>query len=104
MMKPTTFHIALGSNKGDKFKNLQNAVDAIHVKVGTINSISKVYKSPAFGFESDDFFNACLVLESTLQPEEVLHELLTIETSLGRIRTKKEYLRSSYYRLGYHFC
>ena len=56
MMQPTTFHIALGSNKGDKFKNLQDAVDAIHKLVGHINLISKVYKSPAFGFESDDFF------------------------------------------------
>lgn len=42
MIKPTTFHIALGSNKGDKFKNLQNAIDAIHAKIGNIKQISKV--------------------------------------------------------------
>ena len=60
MIKPTTFHIALGSNKGDKFKNLQEAVDSIHLKIGNIKLISKVYKSPAFGFESDDFLNCCL--------------------------------------------
>ena len=89
MTKLTTFHIALGSNKGDKFKNLQNAIDAIHIKIGNIIRISKVYKSPAFGFESDAFFNACLAIESPLQPKEVLQELLNIETSLGRIRTKK---------------
>lgn len=84
MDKPTTYHIALGSNKGDKFKNLQNAIDTIHVKVGNITSISKVYKSPAFGFESDDFFNACLVLESFLKPNNLLEELLQIEMALGR--------------------
>ncbi|PIA81712.1 2-amino-4-hydroxy-6-hydroxymethyldihydropteridine diphosphokinase [Gaetbulibacter sp. 4G1] len=88
MIKPTTFHIALGSNKGDKFKNLQNAIDAIHAKIGNIKQISKVYKSPAFGFESDDFFNCCLVLESHLQPKIVLKELLSIETALGRTRKK----------------
>lgn len=88
MTKPTTFHIALGSNKGDKFKNLQNAIDAIYVKIGSIKSISKVYKSPAFGFESDDFLNCCLVLESFLEPQSVLETLLNIETALGRERSE----------------
>jgi 2-amino-4-hydroxy-6-hydroxymethyldihydropteridine diphosphokinase len=86
MLKPKTYHIALGSNKGDKFYNLQKAVDAIHVEIGNIKLISKVYKSPAFGFESDDFFNCCLVLESYLEPQNVLDHLLNIETSLGRER------------------
>ncbi len=88
MIKPTTFHIALGSNKGDKFKNLQNAIDAIYARIGTIKLISKVYKSPAFGFDSDDFLNCCLVLESSLLPKTVLKELLFIETALGRTRKK----------------
>ncbi|MDO5979493.1 2-amino-4-hydroxy-6-hydroxymethyldihydropteridine diphosphokinase [Flavivirga spongiicola] len=91
MIKPQTFHIALGSNKGDKFKNLQNAVDLIHVRAGNIKLISKVYKSPAFGFESDDFFNTCLVLESYLEPQKLLQTLLNIETDLGRIRRSKDY-------------
>lgn len=88
MIKSITFHIALGSNKGDKFKNLQKAVDLIHVRIGNIKLISKVYKSPAFGFESDDFLNCCLVLESYLEPQNVLDNLLDIETTLGRTRTK----------------
>lgn len=87
MAQAKTFYIALGSNKGDKFKNLQEAIDLIYLKIGTISRISKVYKSPALGFESDDFFNACLVVESDLQPETVLQELLAIETRLGRVRT-----------------
>ena len=86
MLRPTTYHIALGSNKGDKFKNLQNAIDAIHMHIGNIKLISKVYKSPAFGFESDDFLNCCLVLESYLEPQKVLENLLAIETNLGRER------------------
>ncbi len=90
MFKPTTFHIALGSNKGDKFKNLQDAIEAIHERIGNIKLISKVYKSPAFGFESGDFLNCCLVLESYLEPQKVLETLLDIETSLGRTRTKKK--------------
>ncbi|MEL0455716.1 2-amino-4-hydroxy-6-hydroxymethyldihydropteridine diphosphokinase [Flavobacteriaceae bacterium SZ-1-7] len=89
MMKPTIFYIALGSNKGDKFKNLQNAVDAIYKRIGHIRLISKVYKTPAMGFKGDDFLNCCLVLESHLEPKKVIKALLKIETDLGRKRTKK---------------
>ena len=90
MLQPQKVYISLGSNKGDKFKNLQHAVDAIYKNIGTVKLISKVYKSPAFGFESDDFFNACLILESYLKPSKILQELLVIETEMGRIRSKKE--------------
>jgi len=76
----------LGSNKGDKFKNLQEAINAIHLKIGNIIIISKVYKSPALGFESDDFFNACLILETFLTPRKLLKKLFAIEKSFGRIR------------------
>ncbi|WP_346880756.1 2-amino-4-hydroxy-6-hydroxymethyldihydropteridine diphosphokinase [uncultured Algibacter sp.] len=84
MMKLTRYHIALGSNKGDKFKNLQHALDVVYERIGNITLISKVYKSPAFGFESDDFFNACFVVESELVPEDVLKKLQEIEIYLGR--------------------
>ncbi len=88
MTTAQTFYIALGSNKGDKFKNLQDAIDLIHARVGNIIRISKVYNSPAFGFDSDDFLNACLVVDSHLEPQNVLTELLAIELELGRVRTK----------------
>lgn len=86
MKLPTTFHIALGSNKGDKFKNLQDAVNAIYNRIGQVKAISRVYSSPAFGFDGDDFFNAVLIVESHLDPETLLEELLIIEKSLGRVR------------------
>jgi 2-amino-4-hydroxy-6-hydroxymethyldihydropteridine diphosphokinase len=79
-------YISLGSNKGDKFKNLQEAINSIHLKIGNIVIISKVYSSPAFGFQGDDFFNACLILQTSYKPQKLLKELLKIEKSLGRIR------------------
>ncbi|WP_136481585.1 2-amino-4-hydroxy-6-hydroxymethyldihydropteridine diphosphokinase [Cognatitamlana onchidii] len=89
MLKPITYHIALGSNKGNKLKNLQAAVDAIYERIGNIKLISKVYQSPAFGFKSDDFLNCCLVLYSSLEPQTVLESLLAIEADLGRTRNVK---------------
>jgi 2-amino-4-hydroxy-6-hydroxymethyldihydropteridine diphosphokinase len=79
-------YISLGSNKGEKFKNLQDAITGIFQKIGAVKSISKVYKSPAFGFEGDYFLNACIIVETELKPAKVMRELLAIEKSLGRTR------------------
>ncbi|WP_400074941.1 2-amino-4-hydroxy-6-hydroxymethyldihydropteridine diphosphokinase [Winogradskyella sp. R77965] len=87
-MKPSrTVYIALGSNKGNKLQFLQSAVDAIFENIGTVKKISKVYETPAIGFEGDDFFNACIKVETDLKPKKILKALQSIETTLGR--TKK---------------
>jgi len=84
-MTPTkTVYIALGSNKGNKLDYLQSAVDAIFVKIGAVNKISKVYASPALGFKGDDFYNACIKVETEFKPKKVLKELQAIESNLGR--------------------
>lgn len=90
MEQPKNTYIALGSNKGDKFKNLQLAIDQIHIKIGAIKRISKAYKTPAFGFEGEEFLNACIHVETYLKPKKVLSTLLAIEKDLGRIRHKSQ--------------
>jgi 2-amino-4-hydroxy-6-hydroxymethyldihydropteridine diphosphokinase len=92
-MKPTKLiHIALGSNKGNKLQYLQSAVDAIFVHIGSVKKISKVYKTPALGFEGDDFYNACISVETEYKPKKVLKLLQAIEVELGReLKTTKGY-------------
>ncbi|MBQ0786948.1 MAG: 2-amino-4-hydroxy-6-hydroxymethyldihydropteridine diphosphokinase, partial [Oceanihabitans sp.] len=90
MNQPKKAYISLGSNQGDKFKNLQNAIDCIHEQVGHIKIISKVYKTPAFGFEGESFLNTCLILETEFKASKLLKILLDIEKQLGRVRSKKE--------------
>ena len=86
-MKSTkTVYIALGSNKGNKLQYLQSAVDAIYNKVGAIKKLSKVYKTPALGFDADDFYNACIVAETELKPKRLLKILQAIEKGLGRAK------------------
>lgn len=84
MEESKSVYIALGSNKGDKFHYLQLAVNEIHQKIGSISIISKVFSSPAFGFEGDDFLNACLLVKTNLKPRKLLSILLNIEKDLGR--------------------
>ena len=81
-------YIALGSNKGDRLKYLQDAVDLIFAEIGTINSIAKVYNSAALGFEGDDFLNTCVSISTRLDAASVLNTLQTIEAKLGRESSK----------------
>ena len=67
---------------------MQDAVDAIFKKVGAIQLISKVYNTPALGFEGPDFLNTCLLVNTEFSASKVLDVLLQIETQLGRDRLK----------------
>ena len=88
MTSTNSVYIALGSNKGRKFEYLQAAIDAIYNDIGLIRRISKVYKTPALGFDGDDFYNASLLVETELKPKKVLKALLDIEKQMGRRRSK----------------
>ncbi|MFI2741122.1 2-amino-4-hydroxy-6-hydroxymethyldihydropteridine diphosphokinase [Zhouia sp. PK063] len=83
-------YLSIGSNVGDKVANLQQATSLIEQKIGDIAAISKVYQTPAWGFDSDDFYNACISVNTKNTPQEVLHTLLKIEKDLGRIRSTEE--------------
>ncbi|MFD1294759.1 2-amino-4-hydroxy-6-hydroxymethyldihydropteridine diphosphokinase [Lutibacter holmesii] len=85
-----TTYLSLGSNQGNKLKNLQEAIDLIAEKIGSIAKISAVYKTAAWGFESDDFFNCCIKVSTSLNPELLLIKIHEIERSLGRIRTNEQ--------------
>lgn len=91
MLDPHKVYIALGSNKGDRLKYLQDAVDLIFQNLGNIQIISKVYNSDALGFDpegsANDFLNCCTIVETMLSPEDTMKTLLEIELRLGRVRT-----------------
>ncbi|WP_274475061.1 2-amino-4-hydroxy-6-hydroxymethyldihydropteridine diphosphokinase [Mangrovimonas aestuarii] len=81
-------YISLGSNIGERLNYLQNAVNTIFDRIGAVRAISKVYSTPALGFEGDDFLNACVLVETSIAPEDVMTELLNIEKELGRVRSE----------------
>jgi deoxyguanosine kinase len=90
-MTPTnTVYIALGSNKGNRLQYLQDAINTIFEKIGTVHKISKVYETPAVGFEGEDFYNACIKVETVLKPKKLLKMLKQIESNLGRSTKKSD--------------
>jgi 2-amino-4-hydroxy-6-hydroxymethyldihydropteridine diphosphokinase len=85
-MKKITF-LLLGTNLGDRKKNLSNARNAIEISVGTILEASSIYQTAAWGKTNQpDFLNQALEIQTSLSPEEVLAEILKIEYSMGRKR------------------
>lgn len=90
MNSPRSYFIALGSNDGNRMQLLQQAMRIIYTEIGDIQAISKVYETPAWGFEGNAFLNACIAVSSRLSAEEILLKLLEIENTLGRLRTNTE--------------
>ena len=81
-----TTYLSLGTNQGNKIENLQNAINLIAQKVGSILKVSSIYKTASWGFDSDDFFNICLKVTTQYPPEKLMQILLDIEKTLGRTR------------------
>lgn len=79
-------YLSLGTNQGNKLLNLQDAINLIAEKVGSVQGISKVYETKSWGFQSANFYNVCLKVSTYHPPEILLNHLLKIEKILGRTR------------------
>jgi len=80
-----TTYLSLGSNLGNKLEILQQAVNLIAKNIGSVTKISTVYKTESWGFKSNDFYNICLQVSTSLNPEDLLKSIHEIEFSLGRL-------------------
>lgn len=78
--------LSLGSNMGNRLLNLQHAVDLLFNELGPILKFSKVYETPAMGFEGSPFLNAAVIVKTDLAPMEALSVVLDIEKKMGRER------------------
>lgn len=83
-----SIYLSLGSNQGNSYEHLNNAIQLLFEQVGCILKISPVYQSPAWGFEAPDFHNCVVKIETMLSPEELLLKTQRIEKRLGRVRVE----------------
>lgn len=79
-------YLSLGTNLGDKLKNLQEAVDQLNRTVGHITKVSSVYRTRSLGFDGNDFYNMCIEVSSSLSPEKMIQAVLSVEKKMGRER------------------
>jgi deoxyguanosine kinase len=80
--------LSLGSNQGNRLKNIELCLELIHQEIGTILKVSRLYETPSWGFESEAFYNCALLLHTSKTPEQILKQILQVEKKLGRIRNE----------------
>lgn len=79
--------LLLGSNIGNKLKFINDSIELIEKRIGNVNKKSKMYKTEPWGFNSEEYFiNIALEVESELNEEYVLENILRIEKEIGRKR------------------
>jgi 2-amino-4-hydroxy-6-hydroxymethyldihydropteridine diphosphokinase len=84
-------YIALGSNMGDRFGYLTQAIILLegHEDITVVNT-SSIYETDPVGYtDQDQFLNMAIQVETSLSPVELLDTCLEIELKLGRKREIK---------------
>ena len=77
-------YLSIGSNKGNRSVLINKAIDEIEKKIGKIISRTSIYQSKSWGFDSNDFYNLSLLIDTDIEPKSLLINLKKIEKSMGR--------------------
>jgi len=84
-MQNTLVFLLLGTNLGDKERNLELAIGEVSKEDISSLKHSSLFKSEAWGFESKNYFlNQCVSFYTPLNAEELLISLKLIEKEMGR--------------------
>lgn len=78
-------YLSLGTNLGDKRKNIAEAIKNIGELVGDVVRQSALYETEPWGFRSDNrFVNAAVCVDTQLSPRRLLEVTQRIEREMGR--------------------
>lgn len=81
--------ISLGSNLGEREKNINFALESVNLIPETkVVKVSKLYETKPFGVpnEQQNYLNCCAKISTELSPQILLGALLGIEAAMGRER------------------
>ncbi|EMF57173.1 MULTISPECIES: 2-amino-4-hydroxy-6-hydroxymethyldihydropteridine diphosphokinase [Streptomyces] len=95
----TTLHnprravLSLGSNLGNRLENIQGAIDALEDTPGVrVKAVSPVYETEPWGVapgSQPSYFNAVVVLKTTLPPSSLLERAQAVEEAFHRVRDER---------------
>jgi 2-amino-4-hydroxy-6-hydroxymethyldihydropteridine diphosphokinase len=81
-------YLSLGSNLGDRARNIAQAIQALPGHGVGLLSQSALYETEPVELRAQDWFLNCVVeVETNVEPQKLMQVLLEIERSLGRERT-----------------
>ncbi len=80
-------YLGLGSNEGDRLGALRAAREELERRGVAVVASSSVYETAPQGevLDQPDFLNACLTIETDLDPEQLLDACKEVERALGRV-------------------
>jgi len=83
-----TAYIALGSNLGDSRATVLAAIKELSAQAGLkLIAQSALYRSKPYQAEGEDFVNAVIAMECSLNPVDLLKVTQRIENEYGRVRS-----------------
>jgi 2-amino-4-hydroxy-6-hydroxymethyldihydropteridine diphosphokinase len=86
---PVIAYIGLGSNIGDRERNIRRAVELLGASV-QVTAVSSLYCSEPVGRgDQEDFLNAAAQIETELAAPDLLSLCRSIEDRLGRMRAER---------------
>jgi 2-amino-4-hydroxy-6-hydroxymethyldihydropteridine diphosphokinase len=81
-----TVYLSLGSNLGDRARNLQEAIERLR-STGELAAVSSFYETePVDNVHQPWFLNCAVMLRTEKMPRQLLAALMEIEQALGRKR------------------
>jgi 2-amino-4-hydroxy-6-hydroxymethyldihydropteridine diphosphokinase len=84
--------LGIGTNLGDRENNLREAIMRIENNIGRILSVSYVYETSPWGFNTEaDFLNMAAAVETEYSPSVLMDRVMIVESLLGRVRSGKKY-------------
>lgn len=82
--------LGLGSNVGDRVANVRTAYNHIHRLIGKVAKYSHLYETQPWGNEEQEpFINQVIMINTTMDPRELLEATTKIEREMGRVRKEK---------------
>ena len=81
--------LGLGTNIGEREMNLSQALQMLNEQYDIkIKAVSSIYETAPFGVtDQADFLNMTVLVETDLSPQALLQACLSVERTMGRVRT-----------------
>lgn len=93
LSNPKRAVVALGANLGNRLETLQGAIDALEDTPGVrVKGVSPVYETEPWGVAPDSqpsYFNAVVILKTTLPPSSLLERAHAVEEAFHRVRDER---------------
>ncbi|CAB4866855.1 unannotated protein [freshwater metagenome] len=79
-------YLGFGSNMGDRRGNMEEGIRLLRERGVEVEASSSVWETEPVGeiLDQPDFFNACVTVNTALEPEDLLDIVKQIELDLGR--------------------